>query len=233
VFDEQNSVTVVLIGNGELQNVTELAVLNGANAALLGDEIIQFRTATLIEPGIYVLSNLLRGKLGTEWAVSSHAAGERFILLDGKVEKQAVSNNMIGLPRQYKAITFGGTLSSAGSEDFIYTGVALKPYSPVQVIGTRDDSNNLTIDWIRRTRIGGAWQDNIDVPLNETAEVYEIDIMNGSNVARTLVGISTPSAAYSTAQQVTDFGSVQASVTVKVYQMSEIIGRGYPGEATV
>ncbi len=233
VFDENNTLTVILLGNGELQSVSELAVLNGANVAVVGSEIIQFRTATLVEPGKYSLSGLLRGRLGTEWAVGTHAAGERFVLLDGRLTRQTMANNVIGLSRHYKPVTFGSSLSETAAQSFAYGGIALKPYSPVHIMGERDGSDNLTISWVRRTRLGGDWQDGIDVPLNETAERYEVDIMDGSDVMRTISGLSSPTASYSAAEQTADFGSAQASVDVRVYQLSGIIGRGYAGEATV
>jgi len=233
VFDEVNTVTVLLLGNAELQSVTQLAVLNGANAAMVGSEIIQFTGATLVEPGKYILSGLLRGRLGTEWAVGGHAAGETFVLLDGKLGNTVVANNIIGLSRSYEAVTFGSTLSSARPQSFTYTGIALKPYSPVQITGARDGSSNLTINWIRRTRLGGDWQDSADVPLNEASEAYEIDIMNGGSVVRTIVGLSSPTASYTAAQQVTDFGSAQSNVTVNIYQLSAIVGRGYAGAAAI
>jgi len=233
VFDEVNTVTVVLMGSGELHSATEFAVLNGANAAVIGNEMIQFKTATLIEPGKYTLGGLLRGRLGTEWAVSGHTAGERFVFLNGSITKQILPNTMVGLARIYKGVTFNSALSSAPAQNFTYTGAALKPYSPVHVTGARDVSNNLTIDWIRRTRLGGAWQDGADVPLNEFEEVYEVDIYNGANIVRTLSGLSTPTASYSAAQQTTDLGSPQASISVKIYQISNIVGRGYAAEATV
>jgi hypothetical protein len=39
--------------------------------------------------------------------------------------------------------------------------------------------------------------------------------------------------AYPVSLQVTDFGSAQSSVSVRVYQLSAIVGRGYPLAATV
>ncbi len=233
IFDEKNSITVVLLGEATLSSATELAVLNGANAALLGNEIIQFKTATLIEPFRYTLSGLLRGRMGTEWAIGAHAAGERFILLDGRIGRQVIGNGLTGLLRNYKAVTFGSSLSLATAQDFTYGGTALRPYSPVHIEGTRDGGGDLTVNWVRRTRLGGNWQDGIDVPLNEAAEAYEVEIMNGSSVVRTITGISAASVVYSAAQQTTDFGSPQASVSVKIYQMSSIIGRGYAGAGTV
>ncbi len=232
VVDETNALTVSLLGSGELQSVTELAMLNGANAAVLGSEIIQFQTATLIEPGKYTLSNLLRGRLGTEWAVGTHAISERFVLLDGNMVSQPVASSLIGLSRSYKPVSFGNTLAAAVAEDFTYSGVALKPYAPVHVTGVRDGSGNLSISWVRRTRLGGHWQDNIDAPLSEAIEVYEVDIMNAGNVMRT-ISVSTASASYSAASQTTDFGSPQASLTVRVYQLSALVGRGYRAEVNI
>ena len=233
VFDEVNTITVLLIDDNELQSVTELAVLNGANAALVGNEIIQFTTATLVQPGEYTLSGLLRGRLGTEWAVSGHVAGERFVLLDGTVGKIPFANNLIGLSRPYKPVTFGSTLTASTEQDFTYSAVALKPYSPVHITGTRDGSGNLAINWVRRTRLGGDWQAGVDAPLNETSESYEVEIINGGTVVRTITGLSSPVASYTAAQQATDFGSAQSSVSVNVYQMSALVGRGYSGVAVV
>jgi hypothetical protein len=233
VFDDANSVTVSLIGSNALQSVSELAVLNGANAALIGNEIIQFKTATLINANQYRLSGLLRGRLGTDWAIAGHVAGEAFVLLDGRVNKFQAANNLIGLSRSYKCVSFGSTLTATSPQDFLYTGVALKPYSPVHLSGVRDGSGNLTINWVRRTRISGNWQDGVDVALNETSEAYEVEIMNGVNVMRTITGLSTPTASYTAAQQITDFGAAQTSVSVRIYQLSSLVGRGYSAVAAV
>ncbi len=233
VFDEVATLTVVLLGDGELLSVTPLAALNGANAALVGSEIVQFTTATLLEPGKYVLSGLLRGRLGTEWAIDSHVTGERFVLLDGRLNRLLMPLNLLGAERDYKAVSFGLSLGGAAEQAFTYSGVALKPFSPVHVAGARDGGGNLSLSWMRRTRLDGNWQDRVDAPLNEVAEAYEVDILNGSTVVRTLLGLVSPVASYSAANQVTDFGAAQSSLSVRVYQLSGLVGRGYAGEAVV
>ena len=234
VFDDVNMVDILMVSNdAQLQSITELAVLNGDNAALLGDEIIQFKNATLLAPGKYRLSGLLRGRLGTEWAIAAHTIGERFVLLDGTLEKQALDGSVIGLSRKYKPVTFGSSICSAAAQDFTYTARALKPYSPVHISGVRDGSGNLSISWIRRTRRGGNWQDLSDVPLGEEAESYDVEIISGSVIARTLSALSSPIASYSAAEQIADFGAVQSSVSVRIYQRSALVGRGYAGVASV
>ncbi len=106
------------------------------------------------------------------------------------------------------------------------------PWSPVQIAGARNGGGDLTITWVRRTRFGGVWADGVDVPLNEESERYEVDVMNGANVVRTFP-TTTPIASYSAAQQVADFGSAQSSVSVRVYQLSASVGRGWPGSAII
>jgi hypothetical protein len=88
------------------------------------------------------------------------------------------------------------------------------------------------MSWIRRTRFGGAWADGADVPLNEESERYEIDILNGANVVRTMAATS-PTVTYTAAEQTADFGSPQPSVALKVYQISATVGRGWPAAATL
>ncbi len=233
VFDDVSTVTISLLGDAELASTGEIAVLNGANIAVIGAEILQFKTATLVEPGKYTLSGLLRGRMGTEWAIGSHAAGERFVLLNARVGRQAMPNALLGLARLYKPVSVGRTLTETGALSHTYTGVSLKPYAPVHASGTRDGSDNLTIEWVRRTRVSGSWLDAVDVPLNEESEAYEVEIMDGADVVRTLTGLSSPTASYSAADQITDFGSEQSSVAVKIYQLSAVVGRGYAGEASV
>jgi len=231
-FDDSSLITVNMVGSAELSSISELALLNGANLAVLGDEILQFQYAILQSPGKYLLGRLLRGRLGTEHAIASHAAGERFILLDGNVRKEEMPNSLLGLPRLYKPVSLGSTLGSVDAQSFTYTGVALKPYSPVHITGVRDGGGNLTINWVRRTRLGGPWLDGIDVPLNEQSEAYEIEIMNGLNVVQTLTSANS-SASYGAAEQTTDFGSPQSSISVKIYQISAWVGRGYAAIAIV
>lgn len=223
----------VLLTFGELQSITDIAVLNGANACVVGDEVIQFGTATLLDSNKYRLSRLLRGRLGTEWAVGGHVAGERFILLTNAVARELMASSGWGISKKYKPVTVGSTLGATTAQDFTYAARALKPYAPAHIAGSRNSGGDLTISWIRRTRLNGDWKDGVDVPLSEESERYEVDIMQGTTVKRTITGLAAPAALYTAAQQVTDFGSAQNSVLVNVYQMSTLVGRGNTSVASV
>lgn len=177
-WDDVNTVTVIMT-NGTLSSTTALNVLNGANAALLGDEIIQFQTATLNANGTYTLSSLLRGRRGTEWACNQHLSGETFVLLStSTLQRNSVSTALINLQRDYKAVTAGQTTDQAQSKIVTLEGNDLRPYAPSQFVSTFDVSNNYNFSWVRRTRIGGAWQDGVGVvPLSEESESYDLDIL--------------------------------------------------------
>lgn len=232
VMDEVNYVDVVLSSNETLESVSVLAMFNGANVALIGNEVVQFATATLLEDSKYRLSNFLRGRLGTEHETDGHEAGERFLLLNNRLGKEAATANTIGLPRLFKPVTVGATLGATDAITFVYQGKAWKPYRVAHIEAERDGGGNLTISWIRRTRCNGGLRDNVDVPLNESTERYEIDIMDGDEVVRTLT-VTTSTASYSAADQTTDFGAPQSSLTLVIYQISELVGRGYPAIATI
>ena len=236
IFDESGSVTVTM-RHGELASDTEINVLNGANVALLGSEIIQFRTATLVSTGIYTLTGLLRGRLGTEWARSLHEAGDNFVLLTTATTYATIGASAeYDLERHYRAVTFGHYLDDAATIAFTNTAVAKMPYAPVQLGGGRNAALDLTINWVRRTRLSGGWNNYADVPLGEDSEAYEVEIYSSATyvtLKRTITGISSATTSYTAAQQTTDFGSTQATVYFIVYQVSATVGRGYAARGVV
>lgn len=230
-LDGASVVTVSLLAQADtLESITEEALLGGGNAALIGDEVVQFRTATLIAPATYELRGFLRGRKGTEEQIPLAAANRRFVLLrSGEVRRVADALGDIGQVRHWKPVSIGETLASTTSVTFTDTGRSLKPYAPVHLAGVRDGAGNLELSWTRRTRLDGSWRDQVDVPLGEESEAYQVDVMSGGTVKRT-IAITAPAATYTAAEQAADFGSAQPSVRVRVYQMSARVGRGMPSE---
>lgn len=232
--DELNSIRVVMT-HGTLSSVPYAAFLNGVQAAIVGDEIIGFRDAVLNADGTYTVSGLLRGMRGSEYAMGDHSPGERFVLADLSLQRIPGVTADLHVARLYKAVTSGGSLATTGAQTFANDGAELKPYAPAQVGGGRNAAGDVLITWTRRTRISGEWRPYVDVPLGEVSEAYEVEIMDASytTVKRTLTGLSSPVAIYSAADQVTDFGSAQATVYLRVFQLSAVIGRGYEARATI
>lgn len=235
VPDELNSITVVLV-HGTLASVPYASFIGGAQAAVVGSEILYFRDATLNGDGSYTLKGLLRGRRGSEYAMDAHVAGERFVLLNpATVTRIAASTADIGVARLYKAVTYGSSLAATPAQSFTNVGAGLKPYAPVQLGGGRDAAGNVMLTWVRRTRVSGEWRDAVDVPLGEGGEAYDLEIWDSARTTlkRTFAGLNSPSAIYTAAQQTADFGGAQETVHFSVYQRSSLVGRGYEARGAI
>ena len=161
------------------------------------------------------------------------APGARFVLLDQAVTPVDLTQDQIGLPLNWR---FGPANRDLGDPDYrtevhAFTGLGLRPLSPVHIRGQRNGPD-LVMSWVRRTRQGGDSWIAAEVPLAEDSERYQIDILAGAAVKRTLASAS-PSITYTAADQTTDFGSPQAAVSVRVYQISAFAGRGTGRTATL
>jgi hypothetical protein len=228
------------MAEGTLAGSTDAQVLAGANGLIVGSEVLQFVNCTDNGSGSFTISRLLRGRRGTDNFCGSHAAGEvAFAPLQGGVLHQAEPVSHIGQQWFYRAVTSGATVDSASNVTLTLAGNDLKPYSVVNIGGSLDASNNWTITWTRRTRAGGSYGtgtlalvDGMNGPLNEQAESYQVDVMSGSTVKRT-ISTSVATAVYTAAQQTADFGAVQTTLTVNVYQMSATVGRGFKATAAL
>jgi hypothetical protein len=237
-FDHVNVLRVQLYG-GALASVSDLALLGGANLAALqrpdgACEIVQFGHAELAGDGIYVLSRLLRGQGGTEWAIADPLpAGAGFVLLDEHVVPVARGLDMLGRPLSLRIVAaetdHGDAAAVAVETD--PQDVALRPYAPVHLRAVRSGSG-IVLSFIRRTRRDGDSWEAEEVPLGETAERYEVDILDGAAVKRVLQ-TTAMQVLYPSADEIADFGAPLTALTVRVAQMSALVGRGYLAEATL
>jgi len=82
-LDLTNSVEVELVDADQwLASCDNDALAAGANLALIGDEFIQFASAEPTGPAKFRLTGLVRGRYASAWAISTHATGELFLLID-------------------------------------------------------------------------------------------------------------------------------------------------------
>jgi hypothetical protein len=181
LFDRAGSITVTLVSSAmPLSNADDAALLAGANLAVVGGEVIQFGRAEPLSPGVWRLSQLLRGRRGTEDAMASLSIGDGFALLDDPA--------LLPVPATlgFAEVTMGGAVAVSGVGDeaalvvpITAVGRALRPLSPVHGRGWRNDAGGLTISWIRRSRGGFGWSDGGDVPLDERVEQYRLTLSAG------------------------------------------------------
>lgn len=239
-WDRGNTLIVSMLHPDDtLESVTEGAVLNGANVAWVGQangeagELIQFVTATQLGPGLYELSTLLRGRKGTEYAVDGHGSDDYFVLLDpDTLRRTDYGAGDWNKDRLYRAVAVLTSDDDAVTDDFTNTGEGKRPLSPVHITGLRDPADNLTVTWIRRSRLGQPGLGNGPVPLGEEAESYQTDVIRAGAVVRT-IATGAPTFVYSAADQATDGFAPGDLIDLEVYQMSGVRGRGHPGIATV
>lgn len=189
IWDNTNSFTVDLYGaTATLTSATQTDVLNGANACILGGEVIQFTTATRVGgyTNRWTLSGLLRGRRGTEYAISTHTLNENFVLLNEAV--QFVAMNIADMNRafQYKMVTAGQAIADAatigdGTTTQVWTGRSLQPLAVSNIQGTRDSAGSLLVEFQGRTRLAGGVRSYQAGALNEEVEEYRVQILNAGS----------------------------------------------------
>jgi hypothetical protein len=122
---------------------------------------------------------------------------------------------------------------------FTPEGVGLRPFSVAHVEQPWRRARapgDLVIRWTRRSRALAAdgWTAP-EVPLAEDTEGYEVEVLDGSSVARTL-STGTTSATYTTAQQLADRGALLGPgdiLDLRIFQLSAAVGRGAPAIVTL
>jgi hypothetical protein len=169
LIDQLNSVDVQLIDwDAWLTSCDNDGLAAGRNLAMLGSELIQFGRATALGDGRFRLSNLLRGRGGSEWACGAHIAGDLFCLL------QTDTLQPIALPDWSVGATVSASLAdgSGTAASIAFRAEILRPPSPVRLTAEFLAAGDLVLRWIRRSRQGFAWVDEIDAPLGEGIEQY-------------------------------------------------------------
>lgn len=237
-FDRTTAFRVKLLG-GTLASVTDAALLAGANAAVLQQpdgtcEVFQFATAELVDTRTYRLSRFLRGQAGTERVMAAPLAiGATFVKLDDVLVPVARGLDLLGRPMMLRVVAAGRHHGDPSAVAITLTPqpTALRPLAPVHLTACRTDAG-VRIGWVRRTRRDGDSWTAIDVPLGEDIEAYEVDILSGASVVRTLMA-TTPTVLYEKAAEIADFGVAQASLAVRVVQLSATVGRGFAARATL
>lgn len=240
IIDTANTLTLT-VDYGSLSSVTDLAMFNGANHFAVGAhgrwEIIAAKTATLNGDGTYTLSNLMRGRFGSEWAMSLHSENDAVVLLDRAALRLIDMNTAdINMERVWRGVTSGKDIGSASDIRLNYAGENLECWSPVYLNGHRSYPDGAwTITCTFRSRLAVEAFSGIATPSGESVESWVIEIWDSSfaTLKRTIADLAAPSASYSAADQVTDWGFIQETLYVRWYRLSAIVGRGHPLQGSI
>ena len=241
-WDNFSTVDVYLLGNGgDLTPAPDLNVMNGANGAMLGSELIQYANATLMTDSLgnpfYRLSRLLRGRKGTEWAMGTHQVGEPFFAIPSALSKEPYTPPMLNNAYLYKVVMMGGDLGNAPAKSYEPSGASMMQWAPCEVLTSLDGSGDWTVSWVPRARYNGDWASGFISYLDPDTTGWSIDIMSGTTVKRTIqVPLTTTgpwNTIYTAAMQSADgFSAGQTGIAYNLYQLSQSVGRGYVTSGT-
>ena len=174
LIDRQSSLEITLASPDQVLESRSLDDLaQGANRALVGEEIVQFGEVQHLGGTQWRLSTFLRGRGGTEHrSLIGTAAGAAFVLLDDR--PLALDNAQLGQAEAVAAIGLADTdpVTSA----IVGTGNTLRPLTPVHPHVEGEPDGSLSLCWKRRSRGAWTWSGTVEVPLNEQAEAYEVGL---------------------------------------------------------
>lgn len=168
LIDRRGAIDIVLMhSRAQLSNADPRSLDQGANLALIGNELIQFGRAERLGERGWRLSELWRGRWGT--AVDPIAPGSRFALLEPACSAVLPVAAEQG---QDVLVLAQGVDDAAPVEATVrVTGASLLPPAPVRV-QARNVDPGLEVSWRRRTRADWRWRDGVDAALGEERESY-------------------------------------------------------------
>lgn len=232
----------------DLQSITDDELWNGANICLVGDEIIQFRDCVENADGTWTLTNLLRGRRGSEYACRTHASGERFIFLStSTINLAADVTNARGLTRYFKGVGAGRSIGESPVSQIKYEPRDLMPYAVANIFRSLPSTGtDIELTWARRNRIGGNLIDGTgEIALSEAYERYEVYILDSAfngdlsrgdapTTYRRMYTVPTPFCSYGGDEQAADgFDFLTDTLHVAIYQLSDTVGRGFPSVRSI
>jgi hypothetical protein len=238
-IDRSQSVLVAL-QDSEAASISDLQLLNGGNLAAVRStsgqwELLQFAEAEEVSPGLWRLSRLLRGQLGTDDAMEAGAdAGAPLVLIDDAVEPAGLRGGEAGLPLNWRVGPSGFDISAMNYTASVETGLvrARLPLSPVHLKAQPTAGGDLAIDWLRRGRIDADGWGEGDIPLGEETESYRVEVApEGGAVVRTAT-VASPAWTYSAAAIAADFPLPPAAIDVTIRQLGTGVGWGPPARRT-
>lgn len=237
VLDTASAVTVDMLSGLPVSIAEDTMIRDLDNLAVIGREIVQYQTATLVSGTTYLLSRFLRGRRGTEYAVDSHVSGEPVVMLGEDPEAFPYHMRHHGTTASFRLLERGRDYSAglpAFGAPIVLECRSRMPYAPVHLRAAGDRSAGtapVTLSWVRRVRIDGGLRAWADAPLDETAERYDLEVWNAGMTVllRTVSGLTGPTWTYSVADQTAN--AVQgAPFAFRVFQTTTWggIGRGHP-----
>ncbi len=252
-MDHDGEIKVKVIGGeDQLESVTHEELWEGGlNAAVMINvsdpsqfEIFQYQTVSITD-GVATLTDLLRGLRGSEEAgKTGWGLNTRVVFLDPDITtRKQIDLVEIDDDWVYSVETARATQNTVRQLWFTARGNDLKPYPVgwtwmIPAAGDRS-SSSVQVSGYRRTRLGGEadFEGGVEfIKWGETIEAYEMDLIHKTTgeVDRTYTGVTSYLNGFTvtTGHRSSAGYGADEEFTVRVYQMSEAVGRGLVREIT-
>jgi hypothetical protein len=210
--DDVNTVSILIhTPFAELAETDLTGMLNGANLAIIGDELIQFANADEVVEGTWQLSSLLRGRKGSQSV--AHSAGERFVLLDpSTLNLVPASLADVGRALTFRATSLGMSVDTGTVVTISYTGRSQIEREPAYVMAHRDGVNAV-VTWQGVGRLGSG----ATVAHGQRFAGYRVTFDDGT--VQQVVDTDD--------QELThDVSALGSPITISVSQLNDLTGAG-------
>lgn len=215
--DTTNEVRVTLIGDDQLETITETQFLSEGNPCALvypdgTAEFLQFLDAADDGGRAWTLSTLQRGRLAT--VAGAHAAGARFVMLAG-AQFAPLPSALIGQNLQFRVTSLGTSPETAPVYDFTWNPVHSQLEFPPANLTLSRSGDTVSALAVPRHRFGTE-----DAPVASVNwSGYRFTATDGVNTLTEETGVTTPRVTF-------DCTGWASPVTVTVAQLNRLTGPG-------
>lgn len=222
----RSPLTIAMTFGAVVPATGEAALVQNGDVA----DIISWRKATLVGQGLWQIEGWVRGLNGLS-AGSALAADTTFLVLNDALVEMPIDPSLVGVSLNWEARpTADVSLTTTQSARF--RARATIPWPPCAARAKRTAAG-IVLSWTRRARGNGdAWA-AANVPLGAVTERYVLDIKTVANAVVRRVSLSAPTYTYTNAQELADFGSVQAQLVLTIRQIGDDDREGEPLTRTI
>lgn len=242
-IDTDAGFTVDFVRDADLVETTTwaLALSGQKNVAILGDELIYFKTITPVSGTLYRIDDIIRGRGDT--LRKAHVDGEPFWVIRQNVDIVTSDFFLVGADLKFKLVPFNsretGDIADAAAIDLSIAGRARTPYTPAdfRANGGGYAARYLTdirVEWDARHRGKGAGHGipGTILPQTDREGLFTVEVWVGGSKVRTASAIDALTWTYTAAMNTADNGSLASEVLFKLTDYRTYDGITYTSPET-
>lgn len=202
-----------------------LAFPGQKNIAILGDELIYFKTITPVSGTLYAIADVIRGRADT--VKQAHVDGEPFWVIRPDIERVRSGFSLTGADLKFKLVPFNsreaGDMADATAIDLSIVGRARKPYIPANFRANGSSFagrylTDITLEWDARVRGKGSGYGipGTILPQTDREGLFTVEVWVGGSKVRTASAVDALTWTYTAAMNTADNGSLASEVLFKL-----------------